>query len=93
MKMNNKHDDLFTNVADMIRNPEGYKIIQKLTMIGSIEVIRDRLAITDNPTIFDLDISQKEHNKYFKDMYANCGYDELNYEIEQTYGGSDNDRD
>ena len=50
-------------------------------------------TITDNPTIFDLDISPEEHNKYFKDMYANCGYDELNYEIEQTYGGSDNDRD
>lgn len=93
MEMNNKHDSLFIKMADMIKNPEDYDTIQKLTMIGSIEVIRDRLAITDNPTIFDLDISQKEHNKYFKDMYANCGYDELNYEIEQTYGGSDNDRD
>ena len=93
MEMNNKHDSLFIKMADMIKNPEDYDTIQKLTMIGSIEVIKDRLAITDNPTIFDLDISQKEHNKYFKDMYANCGYDELNYEIEQTYGGSDNDRD
>ena len=91
--MNNKQDSLLNKMADMIKNPENYDTIQKLTMIGSIEVIKDRLAITDNPTIFDLDISQKEHNKYFKDMYANCGYDELNYEIEQTYGGSDNDRD
>ncbi len=91
--MNNKQDSLLNKMADMIRNPENYDTIQKQTMIGSIEVIRDRLAITDNPTIFDLDISQKKHNKYFKDMYANCGYDELNDEIEKTFGGCDNDLD
>ena len=65
MKMNNKYDDLFNKMADMIRNPDGYKIIQKLTMIGSIEIIRDRLALSDNPTILDLHISPQEHNKYF----------------------------
>lgn len=91
--MENKNDGLFDTMADMIKNPEDYNEVTKQIMMGTIEVIKDRLEVSDT-TLFDLHITPEEHEKYFMDYLDRQGYDFVNDEIEQTYGGNDNyDRD
>ena len=59
--------------------------IVRKTMIGAIQIIRDRLEAIDSP-VLSQNISEDEYIKYYRDLFIEYGVAHIENEIlEDTY--------
>lgn len=72
--------NLLSSCVNMLQNPNMSSEIVRETMIGAIQIIRDRLEAIDSP-ILTMDISKTEYKKYYRDLFIEHGVSHLEDEI------------
>ena len=72
--------NLLSSCVNMLENPNMSSELVRATMIGAIQIIRDRLESINSP-ILTLDISEDEYIKYYRDLFLLHGVEYLETEI------------
>ena len=72
--------NLLDSCVKMLENPNMSSELVRATMIGAIQIIRDRLEAIDSP-ILSMDIDATEYKKYYHDLFIEHGVDYLEKEI------------
>ncbi len=72
--------NLLSSCVKMLENPNMSSELVKATMIGAIQIIRDRLEAIDSP-VLELEISSAEYKKYYHDLFIEHGVEYLKKEI------------
>ena len=72
--------NLLSSCVNMLENPNMSSELVRATMIGAVQIIRDRLEAIDSP-ILTLDISASEYKKYYQALFIEHGVDYLEKEI------------
>ena len=70
--MNLFEKNLLNTCVEMMRNPNMNSELVRETTCASLEIVRDRLEVIKSP-VLELDVTEAEYNKYFKDLFISHG--------------------